>query len=87
MWIEDAPIKPTFQALSKAVEELGLSVTKKAHDGLSGLIYANTVDGQRTVIKLKAETVDTTRVSIRAGLLSNVKQARVIYQKSREYLP
>ena len=86
VWVESANIETVYESVLKTVKGMELSMTKQEQDGLTGVVVAKTLGDKRVTIKLQAETVETTRVSIRVGFWADEKKARVIYSRIKENL-
>jgi hypothetical protein len=86
VWVESANIETVYESVLKTVKGMELSMTKQEQDGLTGVVVAKTLDDKQITIKLQAETVETTRVSIRVGFWADEKKARVIYGRIKENL-
>jgi hypothetical protein len=84
--VEAKDIGTVYKATEKALEELGLVVSKKTKDALSAKIIARDAQDKKITIKLNAATEETTKLSIRIGMFGNETKSRLIYQKIRDNL-
>jgi len=84
--VEAKDIETVYKATEKAIEELGLVVSKKTKDALSAKIIARDAQDKKITIKLSATTEETTKLSIRIGMFGNETKSRLIYQKIRDNL-
>jgi endo-beta-N-acetylglucosaminidase D len=79
--VEAKDIETVYKATEKALEELGLVVSKKTKDALSAKIIARDAQDKKITIKLNATTEETTKLSIRIGTFGSETKSRLIYQK------
>ena len=84
--VEAKDIETVYKATEKAIEELGLVVSKKTKDALSAKIIARDAQDKKITIKLNATTEETTKLSIRVGMFGKETKSRLIYQKIRDNL-
>jgi len=84
--VEPKNIDTVFEATEKAVEELGLKVSKKTKDKMSAVIIARDAQDKKITIKLRAAAEGSTKLSIRVGGFGDETKSRLIYQKIREKL-
>ncbi len=84
--VEEKDIDAVYKATEKALEELGLVVSKKTKDALSAKIIARDAQDKKITIKLNATTEETTKLSIRIGTFGSETKSRLIYQKIRDNL-
>jgi hypothetical protein len=84
--VEPKNIDTVFEATEKAVEELGLKVSKKTKDKMSAVIIARDAQDKKITIKLRAAAEGGTKLSIRVGGFGDETKSRLIYQKIREKL-
>jgi hypothetical protein len=84
--VESANIKTTYDAALAAVKKMDLPVTRQEQTGLSGIVVAKDLNDKQITIKLQAETLETTRISIRVGFWADEARARVLYSKIKENL-
>ena len=84
--VESKIIDVVYEATEKAVEQLGLNVSKKAKDALSATIVARDAQDKKVTIKLKATTENTTKISIRVGIFGSETKSRLIYEQIRDNL-
>lgn len=84
--VEPKNIDTVLEATEKAIEELGLKVSKKTKDKMSAVIIARDAQDKRITIKLKAAAEGSTKLSIRVGGFGDETKSRLIYQKIREKL-
>ncbi|MHC4117267.1 MAG: DUF3568 family protein [Planctomycetota bacterium] len=83
---ESEPIDVVYDACLKALEQLELPVTSKSKDALVAQITSFDAQDKKIKIKLKAETDETTKLSIRIGTFGSETKSRMIYQKIRDNL-
>lgn len=83
---ESEPIDVVYDACLKAMEQLELPVTSKSKDALVAQITSFDAQDKKIKIKLKAETNETTKLSIRIGTFGSETRSRMIYQKIRDNL-
>ena len=79
--VEAKDIDTVYRATEKAMDELGLVVSKKTKDAMSAKIIARDSQDKKITIKLNATAEGTTRLSIRIGMFGNETKSRLIYQK------
>ena len=84
--VEAKDIGTVYKATEKALEELGLVVSKKTKDALSAKIIARDAQDKKITIKLNATTEEMTKLSIRVGMFGKETKSRLIYQKIRDNL-
>ncbi len=84
--VEAKDIGTVYKATEKALEELGLVVSKKTKDALSAKIIARDAQDKKITIKLNATTEEMTKLSIRIGTFGSETKSRLIYQKIRDNL-
>lgn len=84
--VEAKDIETVYKATEKAIEELGLVVSKKTKDALSAKIIARDAQDKKITIKLSATTEETTKLSIRVGMFGKETKSRLIYQKIHDNL-
>jgi len=84
--VESKIIDVVYEATEKAVEQLGLNVSKKTKDALSATIVARDAQDKKVTIKLKATTENTTKISIRVGIFGSETKSRLIYEQIRDNL-
>ncbi len=84
--MESKDLDTVYEATEKALDELGLNVTKRAKDAMSAVIVARDAQDKKITIKLSATTEETTKVSIRVGLFGSETKSRLVYQKIRDNL-
>ena len=70
--VESKKLDVVYEATLKAIDELELNVTKKTKDALSAVIVARDAQDKKITIKLSATTEETTKLSIRVGLLKRL---------------
>ena len=84
--VESKNLDAVYKATEKAMDELGLTVSKKTKDALSAVIIARDAQDKKTTIKLSATAEGATKISIRIGIFGNETKSRLIYQKIRDNL-
>ena len=84
--IEPKGIDEVYLATQKAIEALELNITEKVKDAMSAGIIIHDAQGKKITIKLNAMSQDTTKISIRVGVVGSETKSRLIYQKIREHL-
>ena len=84
--VESKNLDTVYKATEKAMDELGLTVSKKTKDALSAVIIARDAQDKKTTIKLGATAEGATKISIRIGMFGNETKSRLIYQKIRDNL-
>lgn len=84
--VEAKDIDTVYKATEKALEELGLKVSKKTKDAMSAVIIARDAQDKKITIKLNATAEGTTKLSIRIGTFGNETKSRLIYQKISDNL-
>lgn len=88
-WLEKeikAPLPAVQKASLKALKSLDLHLEKNQMDKLKGIIRAESVDGTKIYIKLKALDFHTTRVRIRVGTLGDKDLSQHILKTLEDYL-
>ena len=85
---EPYPIDAVYTASRETMEQLKLSVLegKTQQDALSAVIVARDAEDKRIMIRLKAATEETTKISIRIGTFGDQTKAHRIYNRMRENL-
>jgi len=84
--VESNKLDEVHAATLKAVEELGLKVTKVRKDALSAAVVARDAQDKKVTITLSATTEQTTKLSIRVGVFGSEAKSRLIYQKIHGHL-
>jgi len=84
--VESRSLADVYEATLKAVGELELSTTRESKDALSAVIVARDAQDKKIMIKLRASTEETTKISIRVAVFGDETKSRLIYQKIRENL-
>jgi len=81
-------IQQVYAATKKTAEQLDLHVIpgETDQDALSATVVARDAADKRITIKLKATTLDTTRMSIRVGTFGDEIKSRMLYSKIMENL-
>jgi hypothetical protein len=77
-----------YAATREATKKLELSVLegKTQKDALSAIIVARDAADKRVTIRLKAQTEQTTKISIRVGTFGDQTKSHMIYNRIRENL-
>ena len=85
---EPYPIDTVYAAAREAMEKLELSVLegKTEKDALSATIVARDAADKRVAVRLKAQSEQTTKVSVRIGTFGDQTKANMIYNRIRENL-
>ena len=84
--VEAKDIDTVYKATEKALEELGLKVSKKTKDAMSAVIIARDAQDKKVTIKLNATAEETTKLSIRIGTFGSETKSRLICQKIHDNL-
>ena len=84
--VEAKGLDTVYEATQKALDELGLKVTKKAKDAMSAKIIARDAQDKKVTIKLSKTAENTTKLSIRIGTFGSETKSRLIYQKIHDNL-
>jgi len=84
--VESKHIDAVYKATEKAMEELGLTVSRKTKDAMSAVIVARDSQDKKIKIKLSATAEGTTKLSIRAGTFGNETKSRLIYEQIKKNL-
>jgi hypothetical protein len=84
--VEAKNIDTVYAATKKAVEQLGLVITKDSKDTRTAEIITRDDEDRKTTIKLKATSLETTKLSIRVGIFGNEVRSSFIYQKIHDTL-
>jgi len=84
--VEAKYIGTVYKATEKALEELGLKVSKKTKDAMSAVIIARDAQDTKVTIKLNATAEETTKLSIRIGTFGSETKSRLICQKIHDNL-
>jgi len=79
--IEQENIDVVYTAAQKAVDELGLTPIRSSKDALSAEIIARDAQDKKVTIKLKRREDNSTKISIRVGVVGDKTKARLIYQE------
>ncbi|OHB57671.1 MAG: hypothetical protein A2173_04625 [Planctomycetes bacterium RBG_13_44_8b] len=83
---EAETVSTVFDATKMAASELGLTITKEYKDVLYAEIIARDSEDRKTTIKIKGTSPQTTKLSIRVGILGNEARSSFIYQKIHDRL-
>jgi predicted small secreted protein len=78
---ESRPIAVVNAAALKAMDDLGLTVTMKTADSLSGRIVARDSQDNKITVTLTALTENSTKVVIQAGPLGNEDKSRMVFKQ------
>jgi len=84
--VESEKLDVVYEATLKAMEKLGLAVTKKSKDALSAVIVGRDAQDKKVTITLKAVADGATRLSIRIGVFGSETKSRLIYKEIQENL-
>ena len=84
--VEPKDIDTVYQATLKAMEQLKLSVSKKAMDAMSAVVIARDSDDRKVTIKLSAAGEGATKLSIRVGIWGSETQSQFIYDHIKKNL-
>jgi hypothetical protein len=79
--VESKDLDSVYRAVKRAVDQLGLKVTRDSKDALQAVIVARDARDKKNTIKLKKLADDTTKLSIRVGVWGSKTQSNLIYQK------
>ena len=84
--VEPKDIDTVYQATLKAMEQLKLSVSKKAMDAMSAVVIARDSDDRKVTIKLGATVEGATKLSIRVGIWGSETKSQFIYDQIKKNL-
>ncbi len=84
--VYEAPYMDTWEASLTALREMGLRITKSAHDLTAGIIHAKRVDNKSVTLKVEYKSARETRVGIRVGIFGDEEASKVIKEKIRRVL-
>jgi hypothetical protein len=84
--VESKDLDSVYRAVKRAVDQLGLKVTRDSKDALQAVIVARDARDKKNTIKLKKLADDTTKLSIRVGVWGSKTQSNLIYQKIHDNL-
>lgn len=84
--VEAQNIDTVYAATKKAVGQLGLIITKDSKDTRTAEIVTRDDEDRKTTIKLKAISVEATKLLIRVGIFGNEIRSSLIFQKIHDNL-
>jgi len=86
--VEPYKIDTVYAAARETMKKLQLPVLegKTQKDALSATIAARDAEDKRVIIKLNAQTEETTKISIRVGTFGDHTKSQMIYNRIRENL-
>lgn len=84
--VESEKLDVVYEAALKAMDKLGLAVTKKSKDALSAVIVGRDAQDKKVTITLKAVAEGATQLSIRVGVFGSETKSRLIYKEIQENL-
>ena len=84
--VESQKLDVVYTASLKAMEKLGLAVTKKSKDALSAVIVGRDAQDKKVSITLKTVSDEATKLSIRVGVFGSETKSRLIYKEISENL-
>ncbi len=84
--VESEKLDVVYEASLKAMEKLGLAITKKSKDALSAVIVGRDAQDKKVSITLKAVADGATKLSIRVGVFGSETKSRLIYKEIQENL-
>jgi len=84
--MEAVSLDKVYNAAVKAVAELELRETGKTKDVLTATITARDAENKKVKIKLSAQEVQITKISIRIGTFGNETKSRRIYEQIKKNL-
>lgn len=84
--VESKKLDVVYEATLKAMEKLGLAVTKKSKDAMSAVIVGRDAQDKKVTITLKTVSDEATRLSIRVGVFGSETKSRLIYKEISENL-
>jgi len=82
----DRGIDRVYQAVQKAVSDLGLTTVMAEQDGVAAEVLARDAQGQNINIKLEAISTAKTELTMRVGMLGDKNKSRVIFRKVQDNL-
>jgi hypothetical protein len=85
---ESYKLDTVYTATREAMNQLELSVLegKTEKDALSATIVARDASDQRVTVKLKSQSEQSTKLSIRVGTFGNQTKSNMLYNRIRENL-
>jgi hypothetical protein len=85
---ESYKLDTVYTATREAMNQLELSVLegKTEKDALSATIVARDASDQRITVRLKAQSEQSTKLSIRVGTFGNETKSNMLYNRIRENL-
>ncbi len=81
-----APVTTVHTASIAALKELGLPVIEDNHDSLSAKIKSRFADGQDVWIDIEYGTVESSRITIRVGIVGDEVKSRQILDSIKQHL-
>jgi len=84
--IERENIDAVYAAAQKAVDDLDLVPVRSSKDALSAEIIARDAQDKKVTIKLKRQTDNITKISIRVGIVGDKTKAELIYREIADNL-
>jgi len=84
--IESKDLNAVYEATLKAMEQLGLSVSRKTKDAMSAEVVARDAEDKKITISLGATAEGATKISIRIGVFGSETKSRLIYDQIKKNL-
>jgi hypothetical protein len=84
--IESKDLNAVYEATLKAMEQLGLSVSRKTKDAMSAEVVARDAEDKKVTISLGATAEGATKISIRIGVFGSETKSRLIYDQIKKNL-
>ena len=84
--IESKDLNAVYEATLKAMEQLGLSVSRKTKDAMSAEVVARDAEDKKVTISLGATAEGATKISIRIGVFGSETKSSLIYDQIKKNL-
>jgi hypothetical protein len=73
-----ASVRRVHDASASALKELGLPIVEDSHDRLSASMKSRTADGSDVWITVESVTQDSSRITVRVGIIGDERKSRQI---------
>jgi hypothetical protein len=83
----DAPVARVHEAPRAALKEMGLSLHEDKADQLSAQVESKFADGTRVWVTINADGNESSKISIRVGVMGDEGRSRAILDSIKKHLP
>jgi len=80
------PVTKVYDASLRALKQMGLPVLEHEHDSMTAKIKSLFADDKKVWIDIESVTVDTSRITVRVGLIGDEAKSRRILESIRKNL-